>query len=140
MNGPYDDIMNLPNPTSKKHARMSAHDRAAQFSPFAALTGHDAAISETARLTERRLELDEDVKAALDRKLHMAAELRENNMKVAITYFKEDKAKAGGAYETVDGYIKKMDDYDRVVILTDGTRIPIDDIFELNSELFCFLQ
>lgn len=135
--GPYDDIIDLPHPTSQKHPRMPASDRAAQFSPFAALTGHEAAIRETARLTDRRVELDEDEKAALDRKLRLLTDHLAEHPQVCITYFQADQRKAGGSYETVDGSIKKFDDIARVVVMTDGRRIPIDDIFELKSQLFC---
>lgn len=133
--GPYDDIIDLPHPTSTKHPRMPLADRAAQFSPFAALTGHEAAIRETARLTDRRVELDEDEKAALDRKLRLLTEHLEERPAVRITYFQADQRKDGGSYETADGSIKKLDDVERVVVMTDGRRIPIDDIYEIESGL-----
>ena len=134
MKGPYDDIIGLPHPTSTKHTRMPISERAAQFSPFAALTGYDAAVKETARLTDSRGELDEDEKAALDLKLHALADRVELYLKASITYFSADKKKAGGAYVTAVGPIKKVDDFKRVVVLTDGTQIPIEDIFEIELE------
>ncbi|MGL5435729.1 MAG: hypothetical protein ACRDBO_10090 [Lachnospiraceae bacterium] len=136
MKTPYDDIINLPHPTSTRHPQMAIPDRAAQFSPFAALTGHDAAIRETARLTERRIELDEDSKTALDLKLRMVAEWKGDHPKVSVTYFEADQAKAGGSYETTTGCIKKIDDYGRRVIMENGRKIDIDNIIEIESELF----
>lgn len=133
--GPYDDIIDLPHPTSQKHPRMPASDRAAQFSPFAALTGHEAAIRETARLTDRRVELDEDEKTALDRKLRLLTEHLTERPPVRITYFQADRRKDGGSYETAEGAMKKVDEIARMVVLTDGRRIPIDDIYEIESGL-----
>lgn len=95
------------------------------------------AIRETARLTDRRVELDEDEKTVLDSKLRILADRLEERPTVQITYFQADDRKAGGSYETADGAIKKFDDIARVVVMTDGRRIPIDDIFELESQLFC---
>lgn len=135
MSGPYDDIIHLPHPDSVRHPRMAASDRAAQFSPFAALTGHDAAIRETARQTDRRKELDEDAKAELDRKLRMAEKQKEKNPAITIIYFKEDETKEGGSYETVSGHISKIDDMERRVILADGTGISINDIYGIESEV-----
>lgn len=134
MNGPYDDIIDLPHPVSKKHPAMKIYDRAAQFSPFAALTGYEAAIRETARFTGRRIELDEDEKAALDRKLHMTAERAGEYMEVSVTCFEPDKTKEGGSYKTVCGCIKKIDDYRREIVLMDGRRISMDDIIDIESE------
>lgn len=134
MTGPYDDMLDLPHPTSTKHPRMSAIDRAAQFSPFAALSGHEAAIRETARLTDRQAELDEDTKAELDQKLRLLTEHCEDCPEVAITYFQADYKKAGGAYQTATGAIKRIDDVQRAVVMTNGACIPIDDIYEIESE------
>lgn len=133
--GPYDDIIELPHPTSKKHPRMPLADRAAQFSPFAALTGHEAAIRETARLTDRRIELDEDEKTALDRKLRLITEHLAERPAVRITYFQADQRKDGGSYEIAEGSLKKVDEIARMVVLTDGRRIPIEDIYEIESGL-----
>ena len=126
--GSYDDIINLPHPNSAKHPRMSMIDRAAQFSPFAALTGHGAAIEETARLTDRRIELTEEEKTVLDEKLRLLLETGGEGM---ITYFLPDERKDGGAYVTKLGTIKKIDPLEGRVILTDRTAIPIKDILEI---------
>ncbi len=126
--GAYDDIINLPHPNSAKHPRMSMIDRAAQFSPFAALTGHGAAIEETARLTDRRIELTEEEKTVLDEKLRLLLETGGEGM---ITYFLPDERKDGGAYVTKLGTIKKIDPLEGRVILTDHTPIHIEDILEI---------
>ena len=126
--GAYDNIINLPHPNSAKHPRMSMIDRAAQFSPFAALTGHGAAIEETARLTDRRIELTEEEKTVLDEKLRLLLETGGEGM---ITYFLPDERKDGGAYVTKLGTIKKIDPLEGRVILTDHTPIHIEDILEI---------
>ena len=126
--GAYDDIINLPHPNSAKHPRMSMIDRAAQFSSFAALTGHGAAIEETARLTDRRIELTEEGKTVLDEKLRLLLETGGEGM---ITYFLPDERKDGGAYVTKLGTIKKIDPPEGRVILTDHTPIHIEDILEI---------
>lgn len=126
--GAYDDIINLPHPNSAKHPRMSMIDRAAQFSSFAALTGHGAAIEETARLTDRRIELTEEEKTVLDEKLRLLLETGGEGM---ITYFLPDERKDGGAYVAKLGTIKKIDPLEGRVILTDRTAIPIKDILEI---------
>lgn len=136
MMNPYDDIINLPHHTSTSRPHMSAHDRAAQFSPFAALTGYDAAITETARLTDKRVELDEYSKADLNGRLNMIQDHMDEQPKVSITYFQPDKKKSGGAYITATGCVKKMDEYERMVVMQDDTKIPIDGIFEIDGELF----
>ena len=102
----YDDMLHLPHHVSEKHPAMSVHDRAAQFSPFAALTGYDAAVQETARLTDRRIELDEGEKAAIDQRLTLVQERLPEPTEVTITYFVPDKKKAGGAYVSVTGTVK----------------------------------
>ena len=126
--GAYDDIIDLPHPTSAKHPRMPMADRAAQFSPFAALVGHGAAIQETARLTDRRIELTEEEKAVLDEKLCL---LRDTGGEAVFTYFFADGKKDGGAYVTAAGSIKKLDLRSRRVILTDGSVIPAEDLLEI---------
>ena len=136
MSTPYDDILHLPHHVSEKHPPMSRLDRAAQFSPFAALTGYEAAVEETARLTDRRIELDEGEKEAIDQRLTLVQERLPVPTEVTITYFIPDKKKAGGAYVNISGTVKKIDDYERMVILRDGTSIPIDDILHINGELF----
>lgn len=134
MSGKYDDILHLPHPTSAKHPRMPLSDRAAIFSPFAALSGHGAAIAETARLTEQRIELDEDTKAELDRRQAVLTEHIEERPEITVTWFQQDRRKEGGAYLTTTGQLKRLDEIQRVLILTDGTRIPLDDVIGLESE------
>ena len=130
----YGDIINLPHPESRKHPRMSMHDRAAQFSPFAALTGHGAAIAETARLTDNKMELDENYKASLDEKLMIIMAKQKEKPMVVITFFKKDERKAGGAYEIVEGRIRKVDLYERIIEMEDRQQIPIDDMTAIESE------
>ena len=134
--GKYDDILYLPHPTSAKHPRMPTSDRAAIFSPFAALTGHAGAIAETARLTERKMELDEDAKAVLDLKQQILADKIDERPEVSVVWFRPDEKKDGGQYVTTTGQLKKVDDIDRVLRLTDGTTIPLDDVLELWSDCF----
>lgn len=132
----YDDIINLPHHQSTTHPHMSNYDRAAQFSPFAALTGHDAAIKETARLTHRKIELDEYIKEDLNGKLQIIGDNIGVDKEVTITYFQPDEKKAGGAYLTISGCVKKIDEYNQTVIFADKTSIPIEQIVEIKSELF----
>lgn len=136
MNQKYDDIINLPHHTSPTRPRMSAIDRAAQFSPFAALTGYDAAVKETARLTEERIELDEYAKDDLDAKLQMIHDSFADKPEISIAYFVPDERKAGGAYVTVTGTIKKIDTYEQNLIMTEGQIIPINEIIQIDGELF----
>lgn len=133
MKGPYDDILHLPHPTSSRHPRMSRMDRAAQFSPFAALSGHGEAVAETARVTERRMDLDEDAKAELDRRQAYLAGLLQVRPEVTLTWFLPDEKKAGGRYVTATGRLKQIDAYERVLVFTDGRRIPLDDMTALES-------
>jgi uncharacterized protein (UPF0248 family) len=115
---------------------MTIIDRAAQFSPFAALTGYDAAIKETARLTDGRIELDESMKDALNDKLQIIADRLKEHPEIAVSYFQPDAKKSGGAYVTAAGPVKKIDDYERVVVMTDGTAIPIDEIISIDGLIF----
>ena len=132
----YGDIINLPHPESKKHKRMSMRDRAAQFSPFAALTGHDAAIKETARLTDGFVELDESMKTTLDEKLVLILERSNEKPIVTITYFLKDEKKAGGSYEVAEGWIRKVDFYERVIEMGDRSKILLDHVVDIESDLF----
>lgn len=134
MTGKYDDIIHLPHPVSTRHARMSRLDRAAQFSPFAALTGFDATIAETGRLTDESIELDESRKEALNERLRRVLSEISQQPRVRITYFREDERKAGGAYVTVSGRVKKVDAYDHTIILTDGQVIPMENVRDLEVE------
>ena len=115
---------------------MSMVDRAAQFSPFAALTGYDAAIKETGRLTDEKVNLSEEEKEALDRKQQILMEWLGDHPALTITFFVPDEKKSGGAYMTKSGNLKKIDEFERVMLLTDGTKIPLDDVVEIESELF----
>ena len=138
-NGKYDDIINLPNPTPTCKPRMSALDRAAQFAPFAALTGYEAVVAEAARLTDARLELSEDMKTILNEKMQMIVDNLDNEPFVTITYFVPDKRKAGGAYVDVSGIVKEIDGYERCIVMTEGTKIPIEQIRAIEGELLnCF--
>ena len=132
----YEDILNLPHHVSKTRPQMSMLDRVAQFSPFAALTGYDDAIKETVRLTDEKIEMDEDRKAALDMKQAYLIEMIDEQPEISITYFLPDTKKSGGAYVTVTGNLKRFDEYERLLILTDGKKIPMDDIADIESDLF----
>lgn len=132
----YDDMIHLPHHVSTKHPPMSLYDRAAQFSPFAALTGHGEAIKESARLTEERVELDEDMKKILSNKLQIIAERIKDKPVITISYFQQDKKKNGGAYVSTTGMVKKINEYDRIVILTDGKEIPMDEIVDIDGQIF----
>ena len=127
----YDDIINLPHHVSDKHPRMPLIDRAAQFSSFAALTGHDDAIEETARLTDKKIELDENTKELLDMRLMMIREHIAEKPKVTFTYFEPDDKKSGGAYVDVTGIVKKINDFEHKIILYDGIEILIDNIIDI---------
>jgi len=132
----YDDMLHLPHPTSHKHPRMPISDRAAQFSPFAALTGHEAAVKETARLTDQKIELDESKKAILDAKLQMIVEQIKSQPIVTITYFVPDEKKAGGAYLSKTGAVRRINEYEHTVEFTDRTSVAIEEIVEIGGDLF----
>ena len=137
--GKYDDIINLPNPTPTCRPRMSALDRAAQFAPFAALTGYEAVVAEAARLTDDRLELSEDMKIILNDKMQMIVDNIDKEPFVTIKYFVPDKRKAGGAYVETSGIVKEIDEYERCIVITDGIKIPIEQVRAIDGELLnCF--
>lgn len=136
MSGPYDDIIRLPHHVSADRPQMPAENRAAQFSPFAALTGYDAAIQETARRTDTRMALEEHTLAALDMKLRLLAERVAEHPEVAVTYFRPDGKKEGGAYVVAAGAVKRIDAYQHAIVLQSGERIPIADILEITGGLF----
>lgn len=127
----YDDIIHLPHHQSGTRPHMSLHDRAAQFSPFAALTGYDAAVEEAARLTEQKLELSEEEKAAIGAKLTEIKEHIKERPEVTVTYFVPDERKAGGTYVTVTETVRRIDEFERVVVMQDQSGIRIDDIIVL---------
>lgn len=147
---PYEEIIDMQHHISSEHSHMSIYDRAAQFSPFAALTGYDGAVKETARLTNERIELDETEKNILDEKLRILQEnLVMNNVKSAgsnnnsivqneieFEFFKPDEHKEGGAYISVRGNVRKIDKYEKIVIMQDGIRIPIEEIIDMTGEIF----
>ena len=115
-------------------------DRAAQFSPFAALAGYDSAIRETGRLTDEKIELDEESLTALNVRYQMLMDVLAEGPEVRITYFKPDEKKAGGAYVTTVGEVRKIDDFEQAIIMQDGTRIPMEDVLSLEGELFSVLE
>ena len=127
----YDDIINLPHHVSTTHAPMPVADRAAQFSPFAALTGYEDAIDETARLTQDWIELDENEKERLNEKFQQIREQLPTHPQVIFTYFEPDQKKQGGAYLTVEGRVKKIDEYRGVFILEDGREVLIESIVDV---------
>ena len=127
----YDEILSLPHHVSKTRPQMPMSDRAAQFTPFAALTGYDAAIKETGRLTDERIELDEEALTALDRKYQLLMDTLDDAPEVTIIYFQPDERKAGGQYVSATGMVKKVDDFERRIIMQDGTRIPLDSVYDL---------
>ena len=135
-NHQYDNIINLQHHVSSNHVHMSIPDRAAQFSPFAALTGFDGAIKETARLTDHRIELDETEKTILDEKLRIVQEQLSRQQQIEIVFFRPDEIKAGGAYITVRGTVRKIEGYERTVVMQDGTRILIEEIVDISGEMF----
>jgi hypothetical protein len=136
MTGTYDDIINLPHHDSIKRPHMTAIDRAAQFSPFAALTGYDAAVKETARLTDEKIEMDEYSANALNGRLQIVAERIAEQSEIAIIYFQPDILKSGGTYVTATSAAKKIDEHKRIVIMADGTTIPIDEIVGIEGAIF----
>lgn len=132
----YDDIIDLPHYEPKNHKRMSIEARSAQFAPFSALTGYETAIFETARLTDKKIELDNELKINLNNKLLLLLDNIKSSPIATFTYFIKDKNKDGGRYITITNNIKKIDISNSLVILSDKTIIPIDDIINITSEIF----
>ena len=132
MNNPYEDIMHLSRPVSTRHLPMSMHDRAAQFSPFAALTGYDAAIEETARLTDRQAELAESSKEVLDKKIRAIQDAIDTTPEVTVTFFEPDLRKAGGRYRTITRRVKKIDDYEKAISFLDGMHIDFETLYSID--------
>ena len=133
---PYEDIVNLPPHISKRHPQPSMMDRAARFAPFAAITGYEEMVLEEARVTEERVDLDEGALSLLNEKLNMIQEFLDEEPEVTITYFEPDKKKYGGAYVSIAGVVKRIDEYEHFVIMTDGKKIRIEDIYAIGSDLF----
>lgn len=136
----YADIINLPHHELTNRQRMPVINRAASFSPFAALTGYDEHIREAGRITDEKIELDDERKEKISKKLNYTMEFAEEDTEITITYFLPDNKKSGGAYVNHTGIIKRIDEYERKIIFTDKTVIPIDDICEIDSELFNGLE
>lgn len=132
----YDDIINIPHHVSKKHPQMSLYARSAQFAPFAALTGYEEAIKETARETSARIEIDEEMKSVLDSKIQILLEKISLKPELSITYFIPDLSKDGGQYVTTEGIIKKIDMYNQYIYLEDSTEIPINEIIDISGDVF----
>ncbi len=132
----YDDIINLPHHVSKKHPQMSLYARSAQFAPFAALTGYEDVVKETARETNKRIEIDDELKSILDSKLQILIEQVKAKPEVLFTYFVPDSKKDGGEYVTVRGIIKKIDMYNQYINLADNTKIPINEIIDISGDIF----
>lgn len=136
MNPKYDSILHLPHHVSRTRPQMSMSDRAAQFAPFAALTGYHAAVQETGRFTDSKIELDEDMLTMLNLKYQLLLEHLSECPTVSFTYFVPDAHKTGGAYHTVTGIVQKIDHTKRLILLQNGAQIPMDDVFNLESDLF----
>lgn len=140
MSSAYDDFLNLPHHVSADLPHMSMQNRAAQFAPFAALVGYDALIQETTRLTDQKAELDESVKAELNEKLRLLLELMPQQPEVTITYFLPDNRKAGGAYRTTSGIVRKYLRSENLLVMIDGSQIPVDAIAALDGDCFSSLE
>ena len=136
----YEDIINLPHHVSPTRPQMPMSDRAAQFAPFAALTGYDAAIKETVRLTDEKIELDEEALTALDMKYQFLMDALDDAPEVTITYFQPDERKAGGKYVSAVGVVRKVDDFERRITMQDGAKIQMDDVLSIDGELFSTLE
>lgn len=128
---PYEDIINLPPHISQKYPQASIADRAARFSPFAAITGYEDMVQEAARVTRERIILDENVKRELDEKMNMILEHHEDNLIIEITYYLPDDKKSGGDYVCITGSVKRIDSHHRCILMQDGREIPIEDIFSI---------
>ena len=136
----YKDIIDLPHHQSLRRPRMAMIDRAAQFSPFAALTGHNDAIIETARLTDRKIELDEGTKSIINEKIQMISDFLFEKPTVTFTHFEPDIKKEGGTYLNTTGTLKRIDEFKREIILTDGRIILIEHIYDIESDLFKYME
>lgn len=134
MSFPYEDIINQPHHVSLTRPQMSMKDRAAQFSPFAALTGFEDSVHETARLTDQRHCLDESIIGMINERIQLIAGHLDEQPEVEIVYFRPDDKKAGGAYLTVRGIVKKIDEYSRIIYLQDSMAIPIEEIVEITEK------
>ena len=138
--GKYDSITGLPHHVSRTRPQMPMSDRAAQFAPFAALTGYDSAIKETGRLTDEKIELDEEALTALDMRYQLLTDALETRPEITITFFRADERKEGGSYQTVTGTVKKIDTFERLITMQDGAKIPMDDVLSMEGALFSALE
>lgn len=129
----YKDIINLPHHVSTKHPRMSLEQRSAQFAPYSALTGYDGQVKETARLTDKKIELDEAAKSVLDGKLQIISDMLKSRPEVTFTYFVPDNKKDGGRYKTVTGNVLKIDEFNNSIVLTSGEVINIFEIIDIQG-------
>ena len=132
----YEDIINLPHHVSETRPQMSMLDRAAQFSPFAALSGYDDAVKEAGRLTDNRVELGDEGQDLLDRKLQYLQEIIADRPEISVTFFIPDEKKPGGSYAILIGNLKRVDLYERLLVMTDGKKIPLDDIADIKGDRF----
>lgn len=128
----YDDMLYLPHHVSPTRVRMPIGDRAAQFAPFQAMVGYGDAVKEASRLTDEMVELDENRKSMLNEKLQMILEMGGSSPEVTITYFVPDQRKEGGSYLTITGEIKKVDEYEQMIVMMDGCRIPLNRVIEID--------
>ena len=131
----FSDIINLPHHQSRRHPQMSMKERAAQFAPFAALTGYGSAISEVARLTEEQVPLGDDDNDRLNRLVTHIADRISEQPSVTVVYFKPDSRKQGGSYETITGRLKRIDDYEQQLVMLDGTAIPFENIMDISQNI-----
>lgn len=136
MKGQYDDIIDLPHHVSARHPKMPMSERAAQFSPFMALTGYEDVIRETARLTEQKPEFSENVREELEEKMRILAEHIAEHPEITVSYFLPDERKEGGSMVRETGRLKKIDETERIIRLENGSEIKVDDILEIESEIF----
>lgn len=131
----YKDIINLTRPQSK-HPHLGIDSRAAQFAPFAALTGYDSAVKETARLTKRKIELNDELKEIINNKLnYIEKNIREKNI-ISVTYFVKDEKKDGGRYESYSGIVKRINNVEEYIKFEDNKIINFNDILSLDGEIF----
>lgn len=131
MKNNYEDIIYLPHYEPKNHARMSSYNRAAQFAPFAALTGYEDQVKEVARLTEKKVDIDEELRNDINNKLQIIQMNIKLKTKVTITYFAQDKRKSGGAYITITGNVKKVDSIEEQIVMDDNQKIPMNDVLSI---------
>lgn len=133
---PYEDIVNLPPHKSSKYPRPTPSERAARFAPFAAITGYEEMVAEEIRSTDKKIEFDETRKAEINEKLGLLADFADENTEVTVTYFEPDKRKDGGAVREISGTVKRIDEYERKILFSNGAFIDFDSIYEIESDIF----